>query len=201
MLRAGFAGRFLRRAQPSFDHILLIESGQRRVVEQILPYLYGEKNARRVDLLTCYSGSPSTFDANRGTVFSVHDPEARRNRRAFIRKLSGGSYDLVALLCTGSPILEKWKWTIALLTPARLILVNESAKYFGLDIWNLRTARLMLFKRLNPFADADMGSFAETVITSLIDLLLTPFVVGYLLLTTAVIHLCRLFRMWKAAAS
>ena len=201
MLRAGFAERFLRRAQPPFDRILLIESGQRAVAERILTYLYQEKSAERIDLLTCYSGWPAAFDANRGTVFSVHDPEARRNRRAFIRKLAGGPYDLVALLCTGSPILERWKWTIALLTPARLILVNESAKYFGLDIWNLRTARLMLFKRLNPFADADMGSSAEALITSVMDLLLTPFVVGYLLLTTAVIHLRRLLRMRRAAAS
>ena len=193
--------RLIARAQPSFGSVLLIESGPRTVADQFLTYLYDIKQSNRVDVLTCYGGSPSSFDSNRGVVRSVHEPAARQNRSKFIRDLSAESYDLVALLCTGSPILEKWKWMIALRTPARLIVVNESAKYFGLDIWNLGTARLMLLKRLNPFSDSSLGSFAEAAAANLFDLLLMPFVFLYLLIDTAAIHLRRRSRLPKTAAS
>lgn len=187
--------RFVARAQPSFDRVLLIESGPRKVTEEILPFLYNVKGALAVDLLTCYAGRPAEFDVDRGTLYSVNDPEVRKDRTKLIRKLCSDRYDLVALLCTGSPILAKWKWIVALRSRARLIVVNESAKYFGLDIWNLGTARLMLLKRLNPFADSSLSGFAEAGLTSFAGLLVVPFTLLYLALSTVSIHLRRSWRM------
>lgn len=181
--------RLLARAQPSFESVLLIESGPRTVTDRFLPYLYTVKTAARVDVLTCFDKPPASFDFNRGVVCSVHDPEARANRGAFIRNLSSGPYTVVALLCTGSPILEKWKWVLAYRSPARLIAVNEEARYFGLEIWNHRSMRLMLFKRLNPFADYTRDSLAAIVFTFLAGIFIAPFTIAFLLLCTARLHL------------
>lgn len=193
--------RFLARAQPSFDRILLIESGPRTVTERILPFLYTVKNARHVDVLTCFDSPPDSFDFDRGVVYSVHDEEARRNRGAFIKKLASAPYTVLGLLCTGSPILEKWKWMLAFRSSARLIIVNEEARYFGLEIWNIKTARLMLFKRLNPFADYSPEGLMQSIGSNVGGLLLAPFTVTYLLLYTAAVHARRWFRNRNALTS
>ncbi len=186
--------RFLRRAQPSFDSILVVESGPRKVTEQLLPFLYNVKQAVHVDLLTCYSTPPDAFDFDRGVVYSVHDREARENRGAFIAQLASGPYTVLGLLCTGSPILEKWKWVLAFRSPARLIAISDGTNYFGLEIWNHRSIRLMLFKRLNPFADYTRESLASLIVFGLSGLFLAPFTVAYLALYTAALHLRRWMR-------
>ncbi|MCU1294824.1 MAG: hypothetical protein JWP08_3674, partial [Bryobacterales bacterium] len=193
--------RLLARAQPNFDCLLLIESGPRQVTARILFYFYNFKGARRVDILTCYSTPPAAFDFDRGTVYSVYDEEARRNRSAFIRKLVSGPYTVLTFLCTGSPILEKWKWVLAFRSSAKLLIVNEDANYFSLDIWNLKTARLMLFKRLNPFADYSSGGLLSSLGANVAGLLLAPFTITYLLLHTAVLHVRRWLRTRNPLAS
>ena len=193
--------RFLTRAQPNFDSILLIESGPRRVTEEILLYFYTVKTARRVDILTCYDTPPAGFDFDRGTVHSVHHEDARRNRSEFLRTLASGPYTAVSLLCTGSPILEKWKWMLAFRSSAKLIVVNEEANYFSLDIWNLKTARLMLLKRLNPFADYSSAGLLTSLTANLAGLLFAPFTVTYLLFYTAVLHVRRWLRARNPLAS
>jgi hypothetical protein len=193
--------RFLSRAQPRFDRILLIESGPRKVTEEILRYFYEVKGARQVDILTCYGTAPAGFDLNRGTVYSVNDEAVRRNRRAFIRQLSSAPYTVLSLLCTGSPILERWKWMLALRSSARLIIVNEHAKYFSLDFWNLKTARLMLSKRLNPFGNHSSSGLLSFLGANLAGLLLAPFTITYLLLFTALLHVRRWFRSRRPLAS
>jgi hypothetical protein len=193
--------RLLARAQPSFDCVLLIESGPRKVTEQFLPFLYEIKGAARVDVLTCYNTPPKAFDFDRGVVYSVNDPEVRRDRAAFVRKLSSGPYTVLALMLTGLPIMTKWKWTLAFRSSARLIAVNEEAKYFGLEIWNHRSMARMLLQRLNPFADYTRDSLAAMLIRFLLGLFIAPFTVGYLLLYTGFVHLRRALRDRKPLAS
>jgi hypothetical protein len=193
--------RFLARAQPSFERILLVESAPRKVMEETLRYLYLTKDPVQLDVLTCYDSPPDSFDFDRGVVYSVNDPEARENRGKFIRGLLAPSYTILGVMCTGTPILQKWKWVLAFRTSARLVVVNEEARYFGLDVWNLKTARLMLLKRLNPFADSAFGSLAEAGAASLADILLVPFTVAYLLLCTAAIHLRRQRKVRNPATS
>ncbi len=183
--------RFAARSQPSFASILLIESGPRSVTEKFLPFLYNSRNPHRLDVLTCYSTPPAAFDFERGAVYSVHDPDARQDRSGFIRRLSTGPYSVLAMLCTGSPILSRWKWMLALRSSARIIVVNEGAQYFGLDIWNLHTLRLMVFRRLNPFADYTRESLIAALGSALAGVFLAPFTLGYLLLYTAALHLRR----------
>lgn len=193
--------RLLARAQPSFSSILLVESGPRKVTEQFLPFLYNLKGAQHVDVLTCYSTPPAAFDFSRGVVYSVNDPEVRANRAAFIDKLVAGPYTLLALMLCGTPILQKWKWLLAYKSGARLIAVNEEAKYFGLEIWNYHSMLRMLLQRLNPFADYTRDSLAALLITFLLSLFVAPFTVAYLLIYTAAVHLRRILRGRKLLAS
>ncbi len=190
--------RLLARAQPSFHAILLIESGPRKVTEQILRYLYTEKCAAQIDVLTCFEGPPENFDTARGTLYSVNEPEVRAQRRAFISKLARKPYTIVALLCTGSPILQRWKWILAIRSGARLIVVNEEARYFGLEVWNHRSIRLMLYKRLNPFEDHTRESLAAILFTFLMSILVAPFTITYLLFYTSALNLRALLRSRKA---
>jgi len=173
--------RFLVRTQPSFQRILLIESGPREIAEQVLQYLYGAKAPSQLDVLTCYDRPPESFDFGRGVVYSVHDREVVENRGRFIRKLSSAPYTLLAVMCTGSSILEKWKWLIAARTKARLVVFNESVRYFGLDIWNIRSAEEMIFHRLGR----RLAGFS-------VGLLIAPFTLAYLVASTLWIH----FRRW-----
>jgi hypothetical protein len=184
--------RFLARAQPSFERLLLIESGPREAGEKALRYFYAAKHTAQIDVLTCYSTPPAAFDPARGALLSVHDREVVENRTRFIGKLARTPYTVVAILCTGSPILERWKWAIALKTSARLIAVNEEANYFTVDVWNIGSAKLMLQRRLD---------ITQATFTALLQWLAAPFAIGYLALCTAVIHFRRWTRIRKEPAS
>ncbi|HWF08638.1 MAG TPA: hypothetical protein VG297_09240 [Bryobacteraceae bacterium] len=169
------------------------------MTERILSYFYTVKGCSHLDLLTCYGKPPESFDFTRGVVYSVHDPEARADRSAFIQKLASGPYTLLALMLTGSPVLAKWKWMLAFRSSARLIAVNEEAKYFGLEIWNHRALERMLLQRLNPFADYTRDSLAGMLVALLAGLFVAPFTVAYLLLYAAGLHLRRWLRGRKGA--
>lgn len=187
--------RLLARAQPSFGSVLLIESGPRKVTETFLPFLYQVKGAEHVDVLTCYSTPPAAFDFDRGVVYSVNDPAVRQDRAAFVNKLSSGPYTLLALMLTGSPVMAKWKWMLAFRSSARLIAVNEEAKYFGLEVWNHRSMARMMLQRMNPFADYTRDSLAAMIVQFLLGLFVAPFTLTYLLLYTGVLHARRALRI------
>lgn len=174
------------KAHPSFERLLVVESGSRDVTETFLHHLYQVQKSSHVDLLSCYPGRPKAFDPERGSVYSVHDAAARENRGRFIRRLLANRYTIVAILCTGDPVLAKWKWVIALRAKAKILVVNEHAGFFLLDFQHRRFARMMLSLRLGvhqPFQLRLMG-----------ELLLMPFTIGYLALYAAYVHARRALR-------
>lgn len=178
---------------PSFARLLVIESGPRDVAEAFLKHLYEVQKSERVDLLTCYAGAPQGFDPQRGTVFSVHDPAAKNNRVAFIRRLLRGPYDVVAILCTGEPVLTKWKWVIALRVNAKVLVVNEHAGFFLLDWKHRRPAKMMLSLRLGLHQPVPLHVIGE--------LFLVPFTITYLALYAGYVHARRALRLRKGARS
>jgi hypothetical protein len=176
----------LSKAHPSFERLLVVESGPRDVTETFLQHLYEVQKSRHVDLLSCYPGRPKSFDPERGTVYSVHDEPARENRGRFIRRLLTTPYTIVAILCTGDPVLSKWKWVIALRANAKVLIVNEHAGFFLLDFEHRRFARMMLSLRLGMHQPLQARLLGE--------LLLVPFTVSYLALYAAYIHAKRALR-------
>ena len=78
---------FLRRRQPQVSRILLVESGSRHLIEQVLPGLrrtYGESIP--IDLATCFAGAPEGIDA----VYRFADHRGRDGRRKLYRALAAG---------------------------------------------------------------------------------------------------------------
>lgn len=173
---------------PSFERILVIESGPRKIADTFLQHLYEVQGSRHVDLLTCYPGAPKSFDAQCGAVYSVHHPDAKSDRSLFIRRLLAKQYTVVAILCTGDSILTKWKWVIALRTKAKLLVVNEFDGFFLVDRKHLRPAKMMLWIRL--------GLHQQVKLHLLGELLLVPFSIGYLALYAGWVHARRAVR-WR----
>jgi hypothetical protein len=176
---------FFRRTEGPLRRVLVIESGPREAAEltlarfAALPYC---------DVLTCYKTAPEAFDAARGTLFSVHQPDALANRRAFAKKLAHGPYDAIAILCPGSGVLAKWKWMIAAETRARLIIADEYGEWFFVSFHNLPQLAVLLIRRSN------LASL-PLLLLAVAKLILAPFVIGYLLLYTLVVHLRRMLRL------
>ena len=168
------------------DRVLFIESGSRALSERFLTHLYTSHPAQRVDVLTCYAGEPSSFDPSRGSVISIHSASGFRGRRQLITGLARNGYSVVGILCSGEPIMTRWKWAVALQVPAKLLIVNENVDYFWFDRGNLGSMRAMLKHRFGVHT----VSSPQLVISAM----LFPFVFLYLLAYAGWIHTRRLLR-------
>ncbi len=172
-------------ARPSFDQVLLVESGDRQVTEKVLSRLYEIGQARCVDVLTCYSATPNSFDPQRGVIHSIHGREASRGRLGFIRKLLAAPYTAVAMLSTDSPVMRNWKWAIALLTKSPILIIDQEGDFLCLGFRG-RAARLISSRPIRVLLAEYLRLAAE--------LLLIPLMVTYLLLYAGAVHGRRLFR-------
>ena len=124
----------LRTHVPTHHRVLLVESGSRYLFEDTIGGLYTcHHELERVDLVTCYPGAPSNFDATRGEVFRVKDYGGRAGRKRLYAKLRAARYDVIGMICSGEPIMTKWKWTLAWKLPAKVFVLNENADWFWLD--------------------------------------------------------------------
>jgi len=165
--------------------VLLVESGSRYLLEDLLPGLYQtHPELERADLITCFPGHPSTFDPSHGEILRVNDYVGAPARGELYRKLAERDYDVTGILCAGEPIMTKWKWALAWKVPGKLFILNENGDYFWFDRGNLDTIR--------HFALFRMGLAGSGAITTIARLLLFPFTLTYLLLFAAYVH----FKRW-----
>lgn len=126
---------FFRRCVPPIGRVLLVESGDRAIAERLVPIMRRNHGEGIVfDVLTCYPGVPAGVPED-AAVFRTPD---RPDRRALLRELRERRPDVVAIICSGEPILFKWKLSAALLIRAKVFVVNENADYFPLDYSNAR---------------------------------------------------------------
>ncbi len=172
---------------PAFRRVVLVESGSRYLIEHLLPGLYSSHPANeRVDLITCFPGLPAGFDESRGTVFRTTDYQGRAGRKRLYARLSEMRYDILGMVCSGEPIMTKWKWALALNAPSKVFILNENGDYFWLDRGQWKTIRHFVLFRAGL-------SGAEGVAT-LARLALFPLTFTYLLLFAAYVHLRRAIR-------
>jgi hypothetical protein len=174
---------FLRRRQPPVSRILLVESGSRRLIEQVLSSLqtsYGERVP--VDLVTCYSGAPQGVDA----VHRVADHRGRAGRRKLYHDLAARGYSIMGIVCSAEPIMTKWKWALAARLPAKVFVINENGDYFWLDRGHWRA---ILY-----FALYRAGLTGSGAVRTLGRLLAFPFTLLYLLLYASIVHVSRAWR-------
>jgi len=176
--------RLLSKRIPKLNNILLVESGDREIFEKLLPSLY--QYCPYIDIVTCFAGPPSRFDAARGRLYDIADFQGRDGRKRLYTDLWDKHYSAVGIICADQPIMTKWKWAIAAQPPGKLFIVNENVDYFWVDRGNWKT--------LKHFALFRAGLSGADAVRTLTQLAVFPFTILYLLLYAAVVHTRRLLR-------
>lgn len=177
---------FFQREDPPHTRVLLIESGSRALIENVLPHLrrqFGDDV--EVDLVTCFAGLPAGYDS-RTTVWRVTDYATPESRAEFVRKLKAGGYSSAGIICSGEPIMAKWKWMLFVRLPAKFFIMNENGDYFWVhrDNWNT----------IKRFARARLGLVGEGSLRTVGRLLIFPFSVLYLVVYALAVHARRKLR-------
>lgn len=169
---------------PEVRRILLVESGSRHIIEQLVPVLRQFWPETPIGLVTCYAGVPAALAAEPASeVFRVSDYQGRAGRQRLYRELARRGYDIMGILCTGEPVMTKWKWALALRVPAKVFVVNENCDFFWLDRTQLATMARFLLHR------AGMGGAQAA--PALVRLLVFPLTVLYLFGYAVQAHLRR----------
>jgi len=174
---------FLRRRIPHPLRILLIESGSRRITDVVLPRFraqFGEAVA--IDILTCLPEAPAGAGPKSG-IYNVNDYPGRKGRLALLRTIRAQGYSVAGMVCSGEPILTKWKWGLAASLPAKVLVINENGDYFWLDRGHWPAIRQFVKYRAGV---ADAG-----IVRALARVIVFPFTFSYLLLYAAAVHFRR----------
>jgi hypothetical protein len=173
-----------RRHQPAFTRVLLIESGSRRLFDNLIAGLYETYGEQlEIDLVTCFAGVPAGF---RGQVFRVTDYSGPPARKRLYAELAAREYPIVGMICSGESIMTKWKWALAARLPAKVFVLNENADYFWIDCIHWRV--------ILHFALFRAGMTGAAAIPTLARLVFFPVTLAYLLLYAGAVHLRRRFR-------
>jgi hypothetical protein len=176
---------FLSRSQPASSKILLIESGSRSLIEGLLPHLRSVWQDPPIDLVTCYGGVPDGL-APDAKVYRVTDCNCPEDRRRLIRTICEGNYGLTGIICSGEPIMTRWKWIIAARVPAKVFVLNENGDYF----WLNRTQS----GSIRQFCMARMGLTGAAGIRTIGRILIFPFSLAFLVIYAISAHSGRIMR-------
>jgi hypothetical protein len=161
--------------------ILLVESGSRSILEAVIPGLRRTWGGEvPIDLVSCYANLPRGFDAAATRVYRVADYRGRRARAQLYRRLRQNRYSLVGIVCSGEPLMTKWKWALALRIPAKVFVINENGDYFWLDRKHLKPICQCVLLRA--------GLAGAGAVRTLASVVLFPFSLLYLLLYASVVH-------------
>ena len=177
---------FISRHIPPFARTVIIESGSRHLLEDLLPGIYATHPHAEVDLVTCYAGLPKNFRTDRGRVWRVTDYPSGPGRAKLYGELSARQHTVCGMICSGEPIMTKWKWMLAARASGKLFILNENGDYFWADRSEWRTMR--------HFALFRAGLAGAGAVRILARLAMFPFTLSYLLLYAATVHLRRKLR-------
>jgi hypothetical protein len=186
--------QFLRRRSPGFHRALLIESGSRELLEAFIPWIYENYGAGcRIDLVTCYAGAPQALNLANSALYRVTDYPGPEGRSRLLRELLERNFTVVTIICSGEPIMFKWKLWLIWKLPLKVLILNENGDFFWFD----RTQwRLILH-----FALFRAGLSGEGAAARWAQLLLFPLTLTYLLAFAGWVHLKRRIRMTLAKFS
>jgi hypothetical protein len=175
---------FFQRAVPPLARVLLVESGSRSILEQMIPLfrqMYSE--IAEVDVITCFAGVPR--GAN-GRIYRVADYPTPDARTGLYAELNARGYGGIAIICAAERIMTKWKFALAARVAAKVLIVNENADFFWCDIGNWRIVlHFVLFRA---------GMTGASAVPTLARLLFFPLTLAYLLAYAGAVHLRRRIR-------
>jgi hypothetical protein len=179
---------FLSRRIPDAESIVLVESGSRGLLEQVLPKVRDTWGAEvRIDLVTCYAKVPQGFQQPGSRIYRVSDYRGREGRGRLYRELAQNRYSLMGIVCSGEPIMTKWKWMLACRVPAKIFIINENADFFWMDRGHFALMRELVFLRSGL---AGMGA-----VRTVARIFSFPFTLVYLLLYATTVHTRRALRL------
>ena len=130
-----------------WERTLLIESGSRSLIENLIPALQAQLGELEFDLVTCFAGVPKNLPAG-AKVFRVNECGTKEKRAAMIAEIASQGYSTMGMICSNEPLMTKWKWMIAWKTPAKLFIVNENGDYFWFDRSQLATIQHFILFRM-----------------------------------------------------
>ena len=177
---------FLSKSLPPFSRVLLVESGRRELLEDLLSGLYDSHPEMKADLVTCYAGVPQNLRTELGEVFRVTDYPGRRLRKRLYRQLAANRYTVVGIICSAEPIMTKWKWVLAARLPGKVFVLTENGDYFWLDRGHWSNIRHFVLFRA--------GLTGSGAVRTIARLVLFPFTLLYLILYAGTVHLRRKLR-------
>ena len=178
---------FFQPEDPPHTRVLLIESGSRSLIENVLPHLrrqFGDDV--EVDLVTCYAGLPAGYDAGT-SVFRVTDYVSPESRAELVRQLKARGYSSAGMICSGEQIMTKWKWMLAFRLPAKFFIMNENGDYFWVHRNNSKIIKRFMLVRLGLAGEGSLHTIGR--------LLVFPFSLLFLVLYALTVHTRRKLRM------
>jgi hypothetical protein len=178
---------FLSRRGVPFTRVLLVESGSRAIAEKVLVSFYHRHSAETVDILTCLDGVPDAFRAEHGRVLRSFDYADGNSRRQLVRDLRSRQYGVLAIICSGEPYLARFKFALAALLPAKVLIVNENGDYFWLDRGSLSLLGKLIAARAGLAGEGGSRTLARVAAF--------PFTLLFLLAFAARVHLMRQLRL------
>ncbi|HEV2445412.1 MAG TPA: hypothetical protein VGS58_05800, partial [Candidatus Sulfopaludibacter sp.] len=139
-----------------------------------------------IDIVSCFHTLPEGFRAETTHLYRVGDYRGREGRRALYRELARQRYSLMGIICSGEPLMTKWKAALTWKVPAKVFVINENGDYFWLD--------RLHFKLIRQFVLLRAGLAEAGAARTLARLISFPFTFLYLLLYAAAVHSRRALR-------
>jgi hypothetical protein len=176
---------FFRSTIPSLARVLLVESGSRSILERMIPVfrnMYGE--IAELDAVTCFAGAPRGVN---GRIYRVADYPTPQARKLLFAELNTRGYGAIGIICSGEPIMTKWKLALAARVRAKVLIVNENGDFFWFD---RRTWRIILL-----FLRFRAGITGASAVPALARLLFFPLAAAFLLAYAGAVHFRRRIRM------
>lgn len=180
---------FLSPAIPPFSRVLLVESGRRELLENLLAALNRLHPDMQADVATCYAGVPKNLRTDRGQIYRVNDYPGPELRKKLYNQLAANRYTIVGIICSAEPIMTKWKWALAARLPGKVLVLNENGDYFWLDRRH--------WSSIQHFVLFRAGLTGSGAVRTLARLVLFPFTLLYLILYAGAVHFRRMLRPRK----
>ena len=121
-----------------------------------------------------------------GMLFNVNDYRGSAARKRLYAELAAREHTVTGIICSGEPIMTKWKWAIAARLPAKLFILNENGDYFWFDRGHWPSiGHFILFRA---------GLSGSGAVRTVARLVLFPLTLLYLILYAATVHLRRKIR-------
>lgn len=165
---------------------MLVESGSRHLLEKLIGGLLDNWGHVPLSLVTCYPTLPEGFPEST-RLYRVADYRGREARRRLCRELDSSGNAILGIICSGEPLMPKWKWALALRLHAKVFIINENGDYFWMD-----RGHIGLLWRLVLLRTDLAGSGAARTLARIVS---WPFTLTYLLLYAGVVHARRAGRL------